>query len=266
MYNTIQWEVREHTGILTLNRPDRLNAIDTEMRNDIADVVRKAEYDPDVWTLIVTGNGRGFCSGADLKARSEAESKVGAANANSITVQPMFDVQYYYPIAFGELSKPVIAAVNGVTRGAGSNMVFAADFRIASEQANFGCNFVERGLMAEASAYYLPRLVGMAIATEICMLGEPFDAAQALAWGLVNKVVPHDKLMDEALALARKLNSKAPIAVRMTKQALQRAHDLSAEQFIDMQNTMNTKLRVTADAKEALAAFIEKRPAKFQNR
>jgi enoyl-CoA hydratase/carnithine racemase len=153
--------------------------------------------------------------------------------------------------------------VNGVTRGAGNNMAFGADFRIASEQANFGCNFVERGLMAEASAYYLPRLVGMAIATEICMLGEPFDAHQAKAWGLVNKVVPHDKLMEEALALADKLNSKAPLAVRMTKQALHRAHDISAVQFIDMQNTMNTKLRVTADAKEALAAFIEKRKAKF---
>ena len=108
--------------------------------------------------------------------------------------------------------------------------------------------------------------LGMAIAKEICMLGEPFDAHQAKAWGLVTKVVPHEKLMDEAMALARKLNSKAPIAVRMTKQALHRAHDISAEQFIDMQNTMNTKLRYTADAKEALAAFIEKRPAKFQNK
>ena len=261
MYTAIQWEVREHVGILTLNRPERLNAIDTVMRQEIAEVIRKAEYDPAVWTLIVTGAGRGFCSGADLKARAQAESEGGG---NSITVQPMFDVQYYYPIAFGELSKPVIAAINGVTRGAGNNMVFAADFRIASERANFGCNFVERGLMAEASAYYLPRLVGMAIATEICMLGEPFDAAKAKAWGLVNAVVPHDQLMIEALALARKINSKAPIAVRMTKQALHRAHDQSAEQFIDMQNTMNTKLRVTADAKEALAAFIEKRPARFK--
>jgi 2-(1,2-epoxy-1,2-dihydrophenyl)acetyl-CoA isomerase len=264
MYKAIVWEVREHTGILTLNRPDRLNALDIGMRSEIADVVRKAEHDPEVWTIILTGTGRGFCSGADLKARAESEGASGGANASSITVQPMFDVQYFYPIAFGELSKPVIAAINGVTRGAGNNMAFAADFRIASERANFGCNFVERGLMAEASAYYLPRLVGRAIATEICMLGEPFDAAQAKAWGLVNKVVPHESLMDEAMALARKLNSKAPIAVRMTKQALHRAHDLSAEQFVDMQNTMNSKLRATADAKEALAAFIEKRPAKFK--
>ncbi len=263
MYKSILWEVREHTGILTLNRPDRLNALDYTMREEIADVVRKVEYDADIWTLIVTGTGRGFCSGADLKARAEAENTGGG---NSILTQPMFDAHYYYPIAFGEISKPVIAAVNGVTRGAGNNMAFAADFRIASDKATFGCNFVERGLMAEASAYYLPRLVGMAIATEICMLGEPFDAAQAKAWGVVNKVVPHDTLMDEAMALARKLNSKAPIAVRMTKQALHRAHDISAEQFIDMQNTMNTKLRYTADAKEALAAFIEKRPAKFQNK
>lgn len=262
MYKSILWEVREHTGILTLNRPERLNALNIELREEIADVVRKAECDNDVWTLIVTGAGRGFCSGADLKARAEAENTGGG---NSILAQPMFDAKYYYPIAFGEISKPVIAAINGVTRGAGNNMAFAADFRIASEKAEFGCNFVGIGLMAEASAYYLPRLVGRAIATEICMLGEPFDAHQAKAWGLVNKVVPHDKLMDEAMALARKLNSKAPIAVRMTKQALHRAHDISAEQFIDMQNTMNTKLRYTADAKEALAAFIEKRPAKFKN-
>ncbi len=262
MYQAIVWEVREHTGILTLNRPDRLNALDTVMRQEIAEVIHKAEYDQDIWTIIVTGTGRAFCSGADLKARAQAENTGGG---NSILTQPMFDARYYYPIAFGELSKPVIAAVNGVTRGAGNNMAFAADFRIASDRATFGCNFVERGLMAEASAYYLPRLVGRAIATEICMLGEPFDAAQAKAWGLVRAVVPHETLMDEAMALARKLNSKAPIAVRMTKQALHRAHDLSAEQFIDMQNTMNTKLRYTADAKEALAAFIEKRPAKFRN-
>ena len=265
MYKTLLWEVREHVGIITLNRPDRLNAIDTDMRNEIADVVRKAEYDDDVWTIILTGTGRGFCSGADLKARSAAEGAQGAVNTSSITVQPMFDVKYYYPIAFGELSKPVIAAVNGVTRGAGNNMAFAADFRIASERAEFGCNFVERGLMAEASAYYLPRLVGMAVAKEICMLGEPFDAQQAKAWGLVTKVVPHEQLMDEAMALARKLNSKAPIAVRMTKRALQRAHDLSAEEFVDMQNTMNTKLRVTADARESLKAFMEKRKPVFKN-
>ena len=265
MYSTILWEVKDHTGIITLNRPDRLNALDIGMRTDIADCVRKAEYDSEVWTIIVTGNGRAFCSGADLKARSAAEASQGAATPSSINAQPMFDTQYYYPIAFGELSKPVIAAVNGVTRGAGNNMAFAADFRIASEKAQFGCNFVERGLMAEASAYYLPRLVGMAIATEICMLGEPFDAHQAKAWGVVNKVVPHEQLMDEAMALARKLNSKAPMAVRMTKQALHRAHDLSAEQFVDMQNTMNTKLRVTADAKESLAAFMEKRKPVFKN-
>ena len=265
MYSTILWEVKEHVGILTLNRPDRLNALDVALRTDIANCMRAAEYDDDVWTIIVTGAGRAFCSGADLKARSEAENSKGMANASSINAQPMFDVKYYYPIAFGEISKPVIAAVNGVTRGAGNNMAFAADFRIASEKAQFGCNFVERGLMAEASAYYLPRLVGMALATEICMLGEPFDAHQAKAWGLVNKVVPHEQLMDEAMALARKLNSKAPMAVRMTKQALHRAHDLSAEQFLDMQNTMNSKLRVTQDARESLAAFLEKRKPVFKN-
>lgn len=259
MYQTILWEVREHTGVLTLNRPERLNAIDNTMRAEIEDVMRRAEADREVWAIIVTGAGRGFCSGADLKARAEAEKRGEAA-----AQPPLFEPRYYYTIAFSELTKPVIAAVNGVTRGAGCNMAFAADFRVASEQANFGVNFVERGLMGETAAYYLPRLVGHAIAAEICLLGEPFDAAQARAYGLVNAVVPHDRLMDEALALARRINSKAPVAVRMTKVALRRAYAYDAEQFLDLQNAMNTKLRGTADTREAMRAFLEKRPPVFR--
>lgn len=260
MFQTIQWEIREHTGVLTLNRPERLNAIDNVMRRELEEVLRRAEADAEVWTIVVTGNGRGFCSGADLKARAEAEKAGGGVTAP----QPLFEPKYYYAIAFSEISKPVIAAVNGVTRGAGCNMVFAADFRIASEQANFGVNFVERGLMGETSSWYLPRLVGHAIAAEICLLGEPFDAAQAKAWGLLNKVVPHDRLMDEALALARRLNKGAPLAVRMTKLALRRAFEQGVEQHLEMQNNMNTKLRGTEDTKEALRAFIEKRPPQFR--
>lgn len=260
MHQTIEWEVRDHTGILKLNRPERLNAIDNVMRAELEQVLRGAEADPEVWTLVVTGNGRGFCSGADLKARAEAEK----AGAGGPPPQPLTDTRYYYSIGFSEMSKPVIAAVNGVTRGAGCNMVFAADFRIASEQANFGVNFVERGLMGETATWYLPRLVGQATAAEICLLGEPFDAAQAKAWGIVHKVVPHDKLMDEALALAARLNTKAPLAVRMTKLALRRAFSQDVQQHLDMQNSMNAKLRTTEDTKEALRAFIEKRPPVFR--
>lgn len=260
MYQTLKWEVREHVGVLTLNRPERLNAIDNVMRGEFEQVLRAAEADPEVWTIIATGNGRGFCSGADLKARAEAE-KSGAA---STSPQPLFDMKYYYAIGFSQINKPVIAAVNGVTRGAGCNMAFAADFRILSEQANFGVNFVERGLMGETSTWYLPRLVGHARAAEICLLGEPFTAAQAMAWGLATAVVPHERLMDEAMALARKLNSKAPIAVQMTKIALRRAWEQDVEQQLELQNTMNNKLKGTEDTKEALRAFIEKRPPVFR--
>jgi len=260
MYQTIQWDVQDHIGLLTLNRPERLNAIDNVMRAELEAVLRGAENDDAVWTVVVTGNGRGFCSGADLKARHEAE-KNGPMTAPP---QPLMDARYYYAIAFSEMNKPVIAAVNGVTRGAGCNMAFAADFRIASEQANFGCNFVERGLMGETSSWFLPRLVGQAIAAEICLLGEPFDAAQAKAWGLVNAVVPHAKLMDEAMALARRINTKAPLAVRMTKMALRRAFDHGVGPHLEMQNNMNLKLRTTADTAEALRAFIEKRPPVFR--
>ena len=125
MYETLIWEVREHTGILTLNRPDRLNAIDTVMRKEIESLMRKVEADPNVWNIVLTGNGRGFCSGADLKARDE-EDKTG--KANSAAAQPMFETNLYYPLVFGELTKPVIAAVNGVTRGAGCNMAVFSRF------------------------------------------------------------------------------------------------------------------------------------------
>lgn len=260
MYEAIQWELRDHIGVLRLNRPDRLNAIDNTMRNEMEHVLRAAEANQDVWTIIVTGNGRGFCSGADLKARAEAEKSGKGGTAP----QPLFDMKYYYAIGFSQITKPVIAAVNGVTRGAGCNMAFAADFRILSEQANFGVNFVERGLMGETSTWYLPRLVGHAKAAEICLIGEPFDAKQAQAWGLATKVVPHDKLMDEAMALAKKLNSKAPIAVQMTKVALRRAWEQDVEQQLELQNTMNNKLRGTEDTKEALRAFIEKRAPNFR--
>lgn len=259
MYQTILWDVQDHTALLTLNRPERLNAIDNVMRQELEDVMRKAEADRDIWTIIVTGSGRGFCSGADLKARAEAEKRGESAGH-----PPLFEPRYYYAIAFSEVSKPVIAAINGVTRGAGCNMAWAADFRIASERANFGVNFVERGLMGETSAYYLPRLVGHAVAAEICLLGEPFDAAQAKAWGLVNAVVPHEKLIDEASALARRINRQAPLAVRMTKMALRRAYAYDAEQFLDLQNAMNTKLRASADTKEAMRAFLEKRAPAFR--
>jgi 2-(1,2-epoxy-1,2-dihydrophenyl)acetyl-CoA isomerase len=260
MYQAIQWEVREHTGIIRLNRPERLNAIDNVMRNEVEHVLRAAEADNDVWTVIVTGNGRGFCSGADLKARADAEK----AGNTAMNPQPLFDMKYYYAIGLSQINKPTIAAVNGVTRGAGCNVAFAADFRIVSEQANFGVNFVERGLMGETATWYLPRLVGHAKAAEICLLGEPFDARQAEAWGLATKVVPHDLLMDEAMALARRLNSKAPVAVQMTKVALRRAWDHDVEQQRELQNTMNGKLRGTEDTKEALKAFIEKRAPVFR--
>ena len=262
MYQAIQWEVRDHVGVLRLNRPERLNAIDNTMRNEIEQLLRSVESDSGVWTLVVTGNGRGFCSGADLKARAVAE-KGGNFGPSP---QPLFDTAFYYAIGFSQIRKPVIAAVNGVTRGAGCNMAFAADFRILGENANFGVNFVERGLMGETATWYLPRLVGHARAAEICLLGEPFDAQQALAWGLATKVVPQDRLMEEAMALAAKLNSKAPVAVQMTKIALRRAWQQDVEQQLELQTTMNGKLRGTEDTQEALRAFIEKRAPAFTGR
>ena len=147
-----------------------------------------------------------------------------------------------------EISKPIIAAVNGPARGAGCNMAFASDFRIAAEHATFAVNFVERGLMGESSAYFLNRLVGLHRATEISMLGDVFSVQQAQEWGLLNEIVDGEDLMTATYALAAKLCTRAPLALRLTKEALNRAHLLDTEQFMVLQNQMNDSLRHTSDS------------------
>ena len=235
-------------GVVTVAYPP-VNALSRSMRQAIIDGIAAAQAHPAVQAIVFICDGRTFLAGADITEFGKPPQAPSLYEA-----QDMIE----------NSTKPVIAAVNGVTRGAGCNMAFAADFRILSEQANFGVNFVERGLMGETATWYLPRLVGHAKAAELCLLGEPFDAAQAKAMGLAYSVVPHDKLMDESMVLARKLNSKAPIAVQMTKVALRRAWQQDVEQQLELQNTMNNKLKGTEDTKEALRAFIEKRPPQFK--
>ena len=157
-----------------------------------------------------------------------------------------------FPLILRDVLKPVIAAVNGPVRGAGCNLVFAADFRIFSDLANLAVNFTERGIVAEYALFFLSRLVGLHRATEICMLGDVFDAQQAADWGLTHQLVPHDDLLDAAMDLARRLATRAPLAVQETKAAVYRAHYVASDEFTTMQTEANKRLRQTEDWNEGV--------------
>ena len=256
-YEALLYEVEGHVATITLNRPEVLNAINDAMRRELAASLRRAEADDTVWVIIITGAGRGFCSGADLRERA-MES---AAPKVDVTAE-----RNAYPPVLREVTKPIIAAINGVTRGAGCNIAFGCDFRVASESATFAVNFVERGLMGESAAYYLSRLVGLHRATEVSLLGEVFTATDGQAWGFINEVTPPEEVMARAQDLAARLCSRSPLALRFTKKALDRGHFQTPREYMEMQNAMTAELRKTSDLAEAMLAFREKRSPEFEGR
>ena len=192
-YAALLYDVDGHVATITLNRPEVLNALNDPMRRELVAALRRAEADDDVWVVIITGAGRGFCSGADLRERAMERAQPAPQ------VSPERDA---YPPVLREVTKPIIAAINGATRGAGCNIAFGCDFRVASESATFAVNFVERGLMGESAAYYLDRLVGRHRATEIALLGEVFSARDGERWGFINAVVPPEEVLPAARDLA----------------------------------------------------------------
>lgn len=258
-YQAIQWEIVEHTGILRLNRPERLNAIDNAMRGDIEHVLRTAEADPEVWTIIVTGNGRGFCSGADLKARAEAEK----AGAGGTAPQPLFDMKYYYAIGFSQINKPVIAAVNGLACGGGFELALSADLILAADTARFSLPEIRSGTLADAATVKLPKRMPFHIAMDLLFTGRWMEVDEAHRWGLVNEVVPADQLMDRARAMAAILAGGPPLVYAAIKEVVRAAETGG---FHDVMKRINTrsfptiqKLYGSEDQLEGARAFAEKR-------
>src|ERR1044071_8691681 len=181
-YKCLLYEVRDRIATLTLNRPDRLNALGDTLREDLLDAVSKAAADPNVGVLVVTGAGRGFCSGGDVKSMSE-RAETGAPSPTNERFAPIRD---RIILAMRDCPKPIIAAINGAAAGAGMNLALACDMRIASSAAKFSQAFVKRGLHPDwGGTWFLPRIVGTAKACELIFTGDSLDAAQALELGIV---------------------------------------------------------------------------------
>jgi 2-(1,2-epoxy-1,2-dihydrophenyl)acetyl-CoA isomerase len=243
----------------TLNRPEKKNAVTSEMWVGLIDLFEAVATNPDDRVLVITGAGDGFCSGADLgdSGTAEAASGVGGALAGMRTVGNA-------ALALHDLAKPTIAAVNGVAAGAGCNLALGCDLVIASDRARFSEIFSKRGLTVDfGGSWVLPRLVGVHRAKELVLLADVIDAAEADRIGLVNRVVAHDDLGPTVHELATRLANMAPRALAGSKRLLNQSFAVSLAEAIEAENTTQALMSTTSDTKEAIMSFFEKREPRF---
>ena len=256
MTDGLRFEVDGAIAMLTLDRPEALNALTVPVKVALREALESIARDRAVRAVILTGAGRAFCAGQDLAERERPD-------AAPLDVEVR---ERYNPIirAIRSMGQPVIAAVNGVAAGAGASLAFACDLRIAAEEARFVLAFGRIGLVPDSGAtWFLPRLVGPAKAAELALVGDAVDAAEALRIGLVSKVVPGDQLLDEARTLAGRLSEGAPLALALTKEALHRSATIDLDEALEGEAKLQGIAGASADHAEGLAAFREKRPPRF---
>jgi 2-(1,2-epoxy-1,2-dihydrophenyl)acetyl-CoA isomerase len=259
-YEHVIWEQDGGVGRITLNRPDSLNAWTAGFGRDLKQAIVGDAADPAVRAVLITGAGRGFSSGADLKAGFDPAPEDGMPDVRKELHE------LYHPIIAGvrRLEKPVVAAVNGPAVGIGASLAFACDLVLAAESAFFGLAFVNIGLMPDGgSTLFVPAAVGKARAFQMALLGERVDAARALDWGLVNSVHPDDRLLDEAGALVERLASGPTRSYASSKQALNRMLYPDLDGQLDLEAELQHALARTKDFQEGVLAFVEKREPAF---
>ncbi len=252
-------EVADAVATVTLDRPDALNSLTVPLKEELLATFRRLGRDRDVRAIVLTGAGRAFCAGQDLRERLEPGAAPLATELR----------ERYNPLilAMRTLEKPVVGAINGVAAGAGASLAFACDLRIAAESASFLLAFGRIGLVPDSGAtWFLPRLVGPAKAAELALTGESLSAADAERFGLVARVVPAESLLDEAQALAAGLAAGPPRAIALTKRALDRSWNATLEESLEYEAYLQGIAGATDDHREGIAAFVEKRPPRFSGR
>jgi enoyl-CoA hydratase/carnithine racemase len=264
-YRDLTYDVSDGIATVTLDRPERMNAISAGMMASFSDALRAADADRNVRAIILTGNGRGFCAGLDLKEQG------ASANSNSVNgsgaLPAKFDIANSPPIVLHQTDKPVICALNGPAAGYGLDIALGCDIRIASENAKMAAVFTRRGVLPESGGtWLLPRLVGWAKASEIAFTGRVLSAQESLEAGLVSKIVPHDSLMDETRALATEIAKNAPMAVQATKRMMRLGLDETFEANVHHVYLQLLPLFRSHDFTEGVKAFIERREPVFEGR
>jgi 2-(1,2-epoxy-1,2-dihydrophenyl)acetyl-CoA isomerase len=260
--DTVLLTVRDSVATIVLNRPDALNSLTLEAKDALLDAVSRAGTDPEVRAVLITGAGRAFCAGQDLREHAALVEAGDAAPLSTVR-------QHYNPIVLGlaEMPKPVVAAVNGMAAGAGASLAFAADFRIAAEGARFLLAFANVGLALDSGASWtLPRIVGHARATVLAMLAEPVTASHALEMGLVNAVVPDDRVLATATELVERLALGPTAAYAAIKESLRYAATATLAEALEKEAELQARVGATDDHRTATAAFLHKQRPTFTGR
>ena len=255
MYETINYDVKNQVAWISLNRPDKLNAFTEQMNKEMIQALKGAKKDTDVRAIVITGEGKAFCSGEDI----------GGISADADHREMI--ITRYKPMmeTLANVEKPTIAAVNGAAAGAGFSLALGCDFRIASEKASFIQAFINIGLIPDSgSLYYLPRIVGMANALKLTILGEKVKANDAKDYGLVTKVVPPDQLVEETKVFAERLAGMPTKAIGLIKRYIQQSFETTLPEMLDLEAYGQKAAGLTEDYKEGVQAFLDKRKPEYK--
>ncbi len=257
MYQTLRYEQKDGIGLLTINRPDKMNAISNELTSELRQLLDEIERDEGLRVLIVTGEGeKAFVAGADIGEIVDRNAWSGRRVTRER--QELFARIENLPV-------PVIAAINGYALGGGLELALACTIRICSEQAQFGAPEIKLGIIpGDGGTQRLPRLIGLGRAMEMILTGDFIDAAEAYRIGLVNRVVPHGELMDRVRELAARIASRPPLAVSLAKEAVLRSQEGDSAAGFALESYLHALLCTTEDKKEGVAAFLEKRKGTFR--
>ena len=259
-YEAVIYEKREHVAILTLNKPERLNAIGAAIRSEVHAAVDEAHKDDEVRALIITGAGRGFCSGADLTTAAIGANPPPLPKDQNSLLDDMGWVGRWAHL-FHDFDKPLIAAVNGVAAGAGMSMALACDLRVGSEHARFKTVFIERNLSPDSGmSYFLPRIVGYSRAADLIFTSRPVGAEEAYRVGLLDRLVAHDNLVEEAVKLAAEMSGWPPMALRASKRVLQKNMTADLDDALRYESVnLGFARKAVNDSRESIRSFAEKR-------
>jgi enoyl-CoA hydratase/carnithine racemase len=262
MTNELLYDVSGHVGVITFNRPDRMNTITGSMLAALSELLLEADADDQVRVIVLTGNGRAWCAGLDVGAAASGEG-IGGDGASGATGE--FNLRDAPPVVLNKIDTPTIAALNGGAAGYGMDLALGCDIRIAADTAKLSAAYTARGLVPESGGtWLLPRIVGWSKAAELLFTARTLSAADALELGLVSEVVPADELRDAARALAEEIAANAPLAVRASKRLMRHAMTEDLEDHVQRQYLALLALFGTEDFREGLASFLEKRPADFK--
>jgi enoyl-CoA hydratase len=258
MSETILMERDGRVAILTVNRPDKLNALNDQVREDMLAALAQIESDAEIGVVVITGAGeKSFIAGADI---GEFAGRTPFDQRHAMRSPRIFDVMASFP-------KPVIAMINGFCLGGGCELAMSCDLRIASEKARFGQPEIKLGLIpGGGGTQRLPRLVGTGNALRLILTGDMIDAAEAKSMGLVEMVLPHEELRAKTLELAQKIAAMSPLTVKIAKEAIRASEKMSIEEGINYERDLFCLCFSTADKEEGVKAFLEKRPAQWQGR